>query len=435
MKTVLKRLGIESLNAMQEKVLSLDLQFQDLVLLAPTGSGKTLAYLLPLLSLLKEKGEMKVLILVPTRELALQIEQVFNAMNTFRKVVCCYGGHAFDAERSAIKNKKPEVLIGTPGRLLDHLSKASFNPDTLEMLVIDEFDKALELGFQEEMEKIILQLRHIKRRVLISATRMEEIPSFTGVENPMELDFLNSDANQRDRLDYHLVHSDKMDKIDALYHLLGSLEEGASIVFCNHRESVDRIGLLLSQRGVTCETYHGGQEQLVRERSLAKFKNGSSLVLIATDLASRGLDIDKVKHIIHYHLPLSNELFVHRNGRTARWKEKGEVYVILNEKETLPDFMTEPFEVYSMEDKTIKFQRPEWITLYIGKGSRDRISKGDVAGFLYKQGKLNKEDLGMIDLQDHCTFVAIRRNKVKQLLVLVQNEKLKGVKTLIEEAK
>ena len=435
MKTLLKQLGIESLNAMQKEMLSLKLQFQDLVLLAPTGSGKTLAYLLPLLSLLKEAGEMKVLIIAPTRELALQIEKVFNEMHTSWKVVCCYGGHAFDIEKNAIKNKKPEVLIGTPGRLLDHLSKASFNPDSLEMLIIDEFDKALELGFQEEMEKIIIQLQNIKRRMLVSATQMEYIPSFTGVGTPIELNYLNSDTLQSDKLSYNLVYSNELDKIDTLYHLLGSFEEGSSIVFCNHRESVDRVGFLLSQRGVVCETYHGGHEQLVRERSLVKFKNGSSLILIATDLASRGLDITQVKHIIHYHLPLDYETFIHRNGRTARWNEKGEIYMILNEKESVPEFITEQFIPYSLENKTTIYQRPEWMTLYIGKGSKDKISKGDVAGFLYKQGKLNKEDLGMIDLQDYCTFVAVRRQKVNQLLSLVQNEKLKGIKTIIEEAR
>ncbi|NMA74592.1 MAG: DEAD/DEAH box helicase [Bacteroidales bacterium] len=435
MEILLKQLGIESLNSMQKKVLSLKLQFQDLVLLAPTGSGKTLAYLLPILSLLKEPGVLKVLIIAPTRELTLQIEKVFNEMNTSWKVVCCYGGHAFSIEKSAIKNKKPEVIIGTPGRLLDHLSKGSFNPDTLDLFIIDEFDKALELGFQEEMKKIILHLKYIKRRMLISATKMEDIPDFTGVENPTLLDFLNSDRNEPEKLSYNLVYSKEVDKIDTLYHLLGSFKEGSSIIFCNHRESVDRVGFLLSERGVVCETYHGGQEQLVRERSLAKFKNGSALVLIATDLASRGLDIEQVRHIIHYHIPLDSETFVHRNGRTARWNAKGEIYMILNEKETVPNFITEHFIPYSLEDKAIIYHKPEWTTLYIGKGSKDKISRGDVAGFLYKQGKLNKDDLGVIDLQDHCTFVAVRRSKVKQLLSLVQNEKLKGIKTIIEEAK
>lgn len=434
MKTILKQLGIDSLNEMQQKVLSLGINFKGLILHSPTGSGKTLAYLLPLLSILKNKGEVQVLIVVPTRELALQVEGVFNQMQSEWKIASCYGGHAVDIEVSSIQNRKPEVLIGTPGRILDHLSRDSFNPNTIETLIIDEFDKALELGFQDEMERIIVQLNNLTKRILLSATRMDSIPSFTGIINPIVLDFVPSKSSTT-RLKYNLIYSEEIDKIDTLYNLLGSLSDGSSIVFCNHRESVERVSELLDKRNVINVAYHGGQEQLIRERSLAKFRNGSSLILIATDLASRGLDISDVQHIIHYHLPLDRDTFIHRNGRTARWEGKGDVYMILNERESIPEFITEDFTPYSIKNDEVIHRTPGWVTLYIGRGSKNNISKGDIAGFLYKQGQLKRDELGVIDLQDYCTFVAVRRNKVNELLHLVQNEKIKGTKTIIEEAK
>ncbi len=434
METLIKQLGIESLNEMQQQMLELKDDFKDIILHSPTGTGKTLAYLLPLSAILKESDKLQSLIIVPTRELALQVEKVFNDLQTPWKCVCCYGGHSVEIEKSAIANKKPEVLIGTPGRLLDHLSRASFNPQAIELLIIDEFDKALELGFQEDMEKIILQMENIRRRILISATSMDTIPSFTGVKDAHRLNFLRENKTS-ESLKYYEVYSEEVDKINTLYNLLGSFSEGSTIVFCNHRESVERVSALLNQKKFVNEAYHGGLEQLIRERSLIKFKNGSTLILVATDLASRGLDISNVQHIIHYHLPLDREAFVHRNGRTARWNETGSVYMLLNERESLPDFIDENFTPYSLKNNELFHVIPQWTTLYIGRGKKHNISKGDIAGFFHKQGKLTKAELGRIDLLDYCTFVAVPRSKVQQIIYEVKNEKIKGVKTIIEEAK
>ena len=434
MEALIKQLGIESLNEMQQQMLSLKDNFEDVILHSPTGTGKTLAYLLPLLSLLKESDRLQSIIIVPTRELALQVEKVFNDFQSPWKCVCCYGGHSVEIEKSAIANKKPEVVIGTPGRLLDHLSRASFNSQTVELLIIDEFDKALELGFQEDMEKIILQLENIKKRILISATSMDSIPAFTGVKKPLVLNFIE-EKKTAERLKYYEVYSEEIDKINTLCNLIGSFSGGSTIVFCNHRESVERVSSSLTQRKFINEAYHGGLEQLIRERSLIKFKNGSTLILVSTDLASRGLDITHVEHIIHYHLPLDREAFIHRNGRTARWDETGSVYMLLNERESLPHFIDEPFTPFSLKNNQSYNVVPQWTTLYIGRGKKNNISKGDIAGFFHKQGKLTKAELGRIDLLDYCTFVAVPRSKVKQIINEVRNEKIKGVKTIIEEAK
>lgn len=433
--SVLKNLKIDALNPMQEAALACAEGSNDVILLSPTGSGKTLAFLLPLLLTLKPGDEsVQALILAPSRELALQIENVFKAMNTPWKTCCCYGGHPIAEEKKSILGNHPAVIIGTPGRITDHLSKGNFSPDTIHTLIIDEFDKSLEFGFHDEMAEIIEQLPGLKKRILLSATDAEEIPQFTGLDKTTKLNFLDESAQEQSRLKLMKVISPAKDKIETLYKLLCTLGSGSSIVFCNHRDAVDRVSVLLTEKGLYNERFHGGMEQPDRERALYKFRNGSCHVLISTDLAARGLDIPEVEHIIHYHLPVNEEAFTHRNGRTARWDATGTSYVILNPEERVPEYIAEETETFELPEQAPKPSKPLWTTLYIGKGKKDKLSKMDIAGFLYKKGKLTREDVGMIDVKEHYAFVAIRRGKVKQLLTLIRGEKIKGMKTVIEEA-
>ena len=319
--SALQNLKIESLNPMQEAALEQGTGRKDVILLSPTGSGKTLAYLLPLLLTLKPNDDsVQVLILVPSRELALQIDTVFRSMGTSWKTCCCYGGHPIAEEKKSIAGNHPAIIIGTPGRITDHLSKGNFDPETIETLIIDEFDKSLEFGFHDEMAEIITQLPGLKKRMLLSATDAEEIPQFTGLNRTVKLDFLpEATEEQENRLKLMKVLSPSKDKIATLYNLLCTLGSSSSIVFCNHRDAVDRVHKLLEDKKLSAERFHGGMEQPDRERALYKFRNGSCHVLISTDLAARGLDIPEIEHIIHYHLPVNEEAFTHRNGRTARY--------------------------------------------------------------------------------------------------------------------
>lgn len=434
-RTALQNLKIETLNPMQEAALDAVSKDKDVILLSPTGSGKTLAFLLPLLRLLKPGDHtIQVLILVPSRELALQIDSVFKSMNTSWKTCCCYGGHPISEEKKSILGNHPTVIIGTPGRITDHLSKGNFDPDTIHTLIIDEFDKSLEFGFHDEMAEIIAQLPGLKRRILLSATDAEEIPQFTGLNRTIKLNFLSDSAGEKPRLTLKKVISPAKDKIDTLYKLLCTLGNTSTIVFCNHRDAVDRIGSLLTEKGLYNERFHGGMEQPDRERALYKFRNGSCHVLISTDLAARGLDIPEVEHIIHYHMPVNEEAFTHRNGRTARWDATGTSYLILNEEEKVPEYIPSEIETFELPEKISRPPKSLWVTLYIGKGKKDKLSKMDIAGFLYKKGNLSHEDVGTIDVKEHYAFVAVRRSKVKQLMTLIQGEKIKGMKTLIEEA-
>lgn len=432
----LSNLKIDALNPMQEAAIDAWKEGKDLILLSPTGSGKTLAYLLPLLETLKPdvKG-VQAVVLVPSRELALQIDQVFKSMNTPYKAMSCYGGRPAMEEHRTMKGMEPSIIIGTPGRMNDHLSKQNFDASTVKTLIIDEFDKCLEFGFQEEMATVIGQLPKLERRYLLSATESEEIPQFTGMNRTTRLNFLDTEEELSERIHIYKVMSPIKDKLETLYKLLCTLGSESTLVFCNHRESVDRVGKYLQSQKLPCGIFHGGMEQEDRERSLYKFRNGSCHVLISTDLAARGLDIPDIDHIVHYHMPIQEDGYIHRNGRTARWDAEGNSYIILHGEETLPAYVSEEPEIFELPEQTPKPSQPEFVTLYIGKGKKDKINKIDIVGFLSKKGNLGKEEIGRIDVKDHYAFAAVSRKKVKQTLQLIRNEKIKGVKTRIEEAK
>ena len=426
---VLENLKFGSLNEIQNAMISADLKANNIVLLAPTGSGKTVAFLLPLLHQLNSKTTgVQALILVPSRELALQIEQVFRSMGTGFKVNCCYGGHPMKTERNNF-SEPPAVLIGTPGRIAAHLRRGSFEPESIHLLVLDEFDKSLELGFSDEMSYIIGLLPKIKKRILTSATQAIEIPEFSGVKNPVTLNYLTEE--NRPNILLKAVRATENDKLEILIKLICHLGHEPTLVFCNHREAVDRISEILTEEEVVHETFHGGLEQDERERALLKFRNGSHQILVTTDLASRGLDIPEIKNIIHYQGANTEEAFIHRNGRTARMNGTGTAWLVLSEQESLPGFLTTAPVFVSLPEQIRLPESPLWITLYIGGGKKDKISKTDIVGFLIQKGNLTKEEIGLITILDNASFVAINRVKARQTLAAIKDEKVKNQKVKI----
>lgn len=430
-------MNIEQLNPMQEAAIDAWSEGKDLVLLSPTGSGKTLAYLLPVLGRLQADVEgVQAVVLVPSRELALQTEQVFKSMNTPFKAVSCYGGRPAMEEHRTLKGVRPSVVIATPGRMNDHLGKGNIDASTVRTLVIDEFDKSLELGFHDEMESVIGQLPALRRRFLLSATDADEIPQFAGVgQQSIRLDFLSDEEQIPSRIRLHVVHSPEKDKLKALGDLLCTLGEGSSLVFVNYREAVERVGKYLQSAGISCGMFHGGMEQPDRERALYRFCNGSCHVFVCTDLAARGLDIPHIDNVIHYHLPANEDGYIHRNGRTARWEAEGDAFLLIHAEERVPEYVKDTPEEYPLPLNPPKPKPARWATIYIGKGKKDKLSKGDIMGFLSKKGGLNRDDVGRIDVKDHYAFVAILRKKLSHTLSLVRGEKIKGMKTLFEEAR
>lgn len=423
---ILKKLKIKALKPMQEDSLKAWKEYNDIILLSPTGSGKTLAFLLPLLSQLDAKKEgVQSLILAPSRELAIQIESVFKSLSSVFKVNCCYGGHAMKIEKNSLATP-PAVLIGTPGRIADHLRRENFSPDSINTIILDEFDKSLELGFHREMGEIIEQLEFIEKRVLTSATKSESIPEFTGVKNPFEINYLV--AAPKKTLVEKIVRADGKDKLAALFNLICHNGNEATLVFCNHRDTVDRISDLLKDSHLQHDTFHGGLKQDDREKALIKFRNGSHQILITTDLASRGLDIPSIKHVIHYQLPTTSDAYTHRNGRTARMDASGKSYFVLAESDYLPDFINQDIEEMIIPDNITLPEDPEWLTIYLDAGKKDKINKMDIVGFFMKKGQLEKDELGKVEVLDHSSFVAVKRNMAERLLRMLKNERIKKKK-------
>lgn len=430
----LSNLNISSLNPMQEASLEAIAKNENTVLLSATGSGKTLAFLLPVLERLNlEINDVQALIIVPSRELAIQIDDVFRRMQTGFKVTLCYGGHKRETEENNLK-QAPALIIGTAGRLADHIRRNNFSLDKISTLVLDEFDKSLELGFTEEMSFITGSLKGITKRILTSATHAVDIPGFIGLQEPVFLDFLPENENTGSMLDVKTVFSGDKDKLDTLFQLICYLGNRSTIVFCNHRESVERTSNLLTEKGIQNVFYHGGMEQQERDSALCKFRNGTSNVLVTTDLASRGLDIPNIRYIIHYHMPASEDVFTHRNGRTARMDASGTAILILSAEEKLPGYISH-VEHIELEGNYPLPEKPKWSTLFIAAGKKDKVNKIDIVGFLSKKGELKKEDIGLIEVKDFFSFVAVRKLKLGHALQLIKNEKIKNKKVKIEIAR
>ena len=430
--SILSNLGIESLNEMQVAARDAIVSEQNIVLLSPTGSGKTLAFLLPILQLLDENiRQVQCLIVVPSRELAIQIEQVWKKMGTRFKVNVCYGGHAIDTELKNLSNPSA-ILIGTPGRLTDHLERESFDTSHIRTLVLDEFDKSLQLGFQDDMNTIISQLPSLQKRILISATSDVEIPDFVSMGSPITLNYIEHEKIET--LAIKLVLSPEKDKIDSLFQLICSLDSEPALIFCNHREVTERISDLLNKKGVQTGYYHGGMDQDDRERVLIRFRNKSLNYLVTTDLAARGLDIPEMNHVIHYHLPAKESEFTHRNGRTARMHATGTAYIIQFEGEKMPEYIPGKLDVLRLRAGKPLPAKPEYQTIYVSGGKKNKLNKSDIVGFFLQKGKLDKSDLGLIEVKDFISFAAVRTSAVKTLLANIREEKMKGKKYKIEIA-
>ena len=436
--TILSNLQITALNEMQLTAITAIAEHDHVQLISPTGTGKTLAFLLPVASLLiPDTRQVQVLILVPSRELALQIDDVYRKMGTGYKVTCCYGGHKREIEETNLV-QPPAVIIGTAGRIADHIRRNNFSLENIQTLVLDEFDKSLELGFQEETSFIISSLPNVKKRILTSATPAVEIPDFVGFTNPLKLDFSNSTLIQKtvyEELVTMFLRSDDKDKVESLYQLLCHINNKSTIVFCNHRESVERTSQMLKDKGIVNVFYHGGMEQYEREAAMCKFKNGTSNVLITTDLASRGIDFPSIKYVVHFHLPPTEDVYTHRNGRTARMENGGKVVLILSEEERLPAYITSPVTELELDENQEQPEKPAWSTLFIAAGKKDKVNKIDVVGFLSHVGNLKKEDIGLIDVKDFSSFVAVRKSKLGNLLEVIKNEKIKNKKVKIDIAR
>ncbi len=424
---ILAKLGISDLNEMQQQAIPVIEKSKNTILLSATGTGKTVAFLLPIIKSLDANiEEVQALIVVPTRELAIQIEQVIRDMGSGFKVNAVYGGRSKSKDKIELKHI-PAILVGTPGRILDHFDDNRFSKDSIKTLVLDEYDKSLEIGFEAEMSEIVTSLPAINKRILTSATQGVAIPKFVKLDNPTVLDFLSDKVDEK--LAIETIISPDKNKLGTLLKLLKYIGNEPGIIFCNFRDSIEMVSDFLFENNISHTNFSGGMEQKDRERALIKFRNGTSQILVSTDLAARGIDIPELKFIIHYELPHSEVEFTHRNGRTARVNEKGTAYILKWKDQRLPEFIeiTEVFDIPQTKTKDAE----TWETLFISGGRKDKISKGDIAGLFIKQGNITSEQLGNIELKQDCAFVAVPRHLANKLVTDLNNSRLKKKKVRI----
>ena len=436
---ILQKLHIDQLNKMQIDVArAVSTSCDNILVLSPTGSGKTLAYLLPSVFRLSPLLEtLQMVVMVPSRELAKQSEEVLRSMGVPLRGLALYGGRPTMEEHREILKVKPQIVFATPGRMNDHIAKRNINPKGVRLLVIDEFDKSLEMGFRDEMQKVVDSLPSVEQRILLSATDCVDIPNFINMQHTQRIDYTEpgSSISVAERIKTYVVRSEQKDKLETLGRLLLSFGNKSSIVFLNYRNSVERVSDYLREQGFVCSSYHGGLDQRQREDNLYKFSNGSTSVLVSTDLASRGLDIPDVDNIIHYHLPTGEAEYTHRVGRTARWDAEGRTFILLGPDEHLPEYVSQDIPEYSIPTELPPVQQPRMATIYIGKGKKDKISKSDVLGFLCKKCGLSAAEIGKIDVTDRYCYAAVVRSKLKSVLRLAAGEKIKGLKTVVEIVK
>jgi superfamily II DNA/RNA helicase len=433
-KDILQNLNFSQLSEMQRNAVELIRNNANAVVLAPTGTGKTLAFLIPLAESIDTANDaVQAVVLSPTRELAIQTCDVLRRMKTPCRALCCYGGRPAMAEHKQIDSVKPQIVIATPGRLNDHIDKGNIDGSTVRTLVIDEFDKMLELKFQDEVAALLDKMAGRKRCILVSATDMKEIPEFAAFKRcpPATLNYLDRRQDEEAGVRQYIVRSPQKDKLETLGQLLCSFGDEQSIVFAGYRESVERIAHYLHGQKHSVAMFHGGMEQQDRETALSLFRNHSVNVLVSTDLAARGIDVSTLQNIVHYHLPANAEALTHRSGRSGRWEATGASYTILGPEEKLPDFYTGA-EDMALSQPQGKPAKPQWTTLSIGRSKKDKLNKTDIVGFLCKTGGLKGSDIGGIDIYERRAYVAVRQSVVQAALNNIAGEKIKKMSTRIE---
>lgn len=430
-----EKLGIEELNPMQKKMMEQASESKDIILLSPTGSGKTLAFILPVLKLLRPStGRVQVVVIAPSRELVIQIAKIINSIAPDFKVTSLYGGHKVEDEVNSL-GAGTDIIVATPGRLLDHINRRNIDVLPTRILVLDEFDKSLELGFEKEMKKIVDRLKNVSRIILTSATNADVLPDFLSLANPVTINYLEDNSKLKSRMRVHRVDSDENDKLKTLASLLDEIAKekdgGRSIIFVNHRESAERVAQFLRKAGYPAVLYHGALDQQQRETAVATFNNGTYPILVATDLAARGLDIENVKSIIHYHQALTPETYTHRNGRTARVDKEGDIYVLIGPKEDVKEFTEFDDTKYVSGEYSRNPEQPGFDTLRFSAGKKEKLSKGDIVGFLVKEGGADGKRLGKIDVYDHYSLAAVPADETNKILDNIKGKKIKGEKRLI----
>ena len=347
------------------------MQWKDVIAKAPTGTGKTFAFGIPMVEHIDpEREEVQALVLAPTRELAVQIQEELRDLCEFKegvRTVCLYGGAPIDKQINTLK-KRPQIVVATPGRLMDHMKRRTVRLDKVETVVLDEADRMLDMGFVRDVTRILDQLKHRKNLGMFSATISREVMDISWVyqRDPVEITVRPVEESKPDITQYRIDLDGREQKLDTIVALITHGEYERAIAFCNTKNMTDRLAGLLQMRGISCQAIHGDIQQSAREKTLKKFRDGQIRVLVATDVAARGLDIDDVDAVFNYDVPDENEYYIHRIGRTGRAKRHGVAFSLVSSV-TEGIRLDEIKKITGSDIRTVRFNERGDLVATVGK--------------------------------------------------------------------
>ena len=442
----LDSLGFTSMTPVQEQALPLILAGSDLIAQAKTGSGKTAAFGLGILNKLNlDSKKLQSLVLCPTHELALQVAEEIRRLARFTKnckilVIC--GGVSEYQQLSSLEHGA-HIIVGTPGRVLKFLKQDAINLNTIEFLVLDEADRMLDMGFRQEMEAIVSFAPRKYQSLLFSATFPLEIEELSRVfqKNPVRLT-VDTKHEKNIIRQVFIELNDHREKLDALIRLLGHYKPQSVVVFCKTKQLCADVAKALTKQGISALAFHGDLEQNERTVVLTKFSNKSSLVLVATDVAARGLDVKDLEAVVNFDLPGDAEVYTHRIGRTARAGKEGFAFSFFTqrEKEKIQDienYQGHNNEYLKLSDLSLECHYDllaPMKTMYINGGKKEKVRAGDILGALVNEAGLLASDVGNINIQEHQSFVAIESSKIHHAISRLLNGKIKGRRFKVGEA-
>ncbi|MDH4944285.1 ATP-dependent RNA helicase DbpA [Sulfurimonas sp. C5] len=429
----LQKLGYEFMTPIQEQSLQHIYSKQDILAKAKTGSGKTAAFGISLLlNLDVKKFRVQSLVLCPTRELAQQVAQELRALAKFQhniKILTLIGGESFNKQLGSLAHHA-HIIVGTPGRVLKHLNHASLDLSALNTFVLDEADRMLDMGFLEEIEQVHSHMKSRPQTLLFSATYNDEVLEISKKfqENPIEV----SSAEIEEKNEIEELFISTKNKRETLVNALAHYKPSNAIIFVNTKLESDEIAEFLQESKVDALSLHGDLEQYDRIDTLVQFANKSCRVLIATDVASRGLDIKELAMVINYDLPHSKEIYTHRIGRTARAGAKGLAVSLYSEAAEVEEYQP----IKAMNDEQLKNDEhfsmfSEYATLVIEGGKKDKLRAGDILGALTSERTFTREDIGKIDIYDKQSYVAIKSDLIEKAQKKLSKDTIKKKKFTI----
>ena len=438
--TNLDSLGYLSMTEIQAQSLPHILAGKDIIAQAKTGSGKTAAFALGVLEKLNVKRfTIQSLILCPTRELADQVgnelRRLARTIHNIKVLTLC-GGVPFGPQIGSLEHGA-HIIVGTPGRIEDHLRKGTLRLDNLQVLVLDEADRMLDMGFQDSIDAIIEQMPKARQTLLFSATFPEQINNIAKriLTDPVTVKVVSAHNNDTIKQSFYKVENNE-DRMIALRLLLQQYQPESSVVFCNTKREVQEVADELANRGFSAIALHGDLEQKERDQALIRFSNKSASILVATDVAARGLDIDNLSAVFNYHIAHDQEVHVHRIGRTGRAGGKGLAFSFYSSKDShrialLEDYLDRIIEGEQLPDYDVLDKTPaqsSMITLRIEGGKKQKIRPGDIVGALTGIDGITGEQVGKIQVSDNWAYVAVQRDTIKTAFKKLSEGKLKGRK-------